>query len=74
MHRSAKRIAFLALITAGFCWGLGFPLSKLVLRETDAAHLVLLRFAVAALVAAPFASAHGSIGVRRVTSKVASLW
>ena len=51
----AKRIAFLALIVAGLCWGLGFPLGKLVLRETDAAHMVLLRFAVAAVVAAPFA-------------------
>jgi drug/metabolite transporter (DMT)-like permease len=51
----AKRIAFLALIVAGVCWGLGFPLGKLVLRETDAAHMVLLRFAVAAVVAAPFA-------------------
>jgi drug/metabolite transporter (DMT)-like permease len=51
----AKRIAFLALIIAGLCWGLGFPLGKLVLRETDAAHMVLLRFAVAAVVAAPFA-------------------
>jgi len=51
----AKRIAFLALIVAGVCWGLGFPLGKLVLRETDAAHMVLLRFIVAAVVAAPFA-------------------
>jgi drug/metabolite transporter (DMT)-like permease len=55
MPRTAKRIAFLALIVAGVCWGLGFPLGKLVLRETDAAHMVLLRFVVAAVVAAPFA-------------------
>lgn len=55
MNHSAKRLAFLALIVAGVCWGLGFPLGKLVLRETDAAHMVLLRFAVAAVVAAPFA-------------------
>jgi drug/metabolite transporter (DMT)-like permease len=55
MRTPAKRIAFLALIVAGVCWGLGFPLGKLVLRETDAAHMVLLRFAVAAVVAAPFA-------------------
>lgn len=53
--RPAKGVAFLALIVAGVCWGLGFPLGKLVLRETDAAHMVLLRFAVAAVVAAPFA-------------------
>ncbi|MBO9710727.1 MAG: DMT family transporter [Caulobacter sp.] len=51
----AKRLAFLSLILAGVCWGLGFPLGKLVLRETDAAHMVLLRFVVAAVVAAPFA-------------------
>ena len=52
-----KRFAFLALALAGVCWGLGFPLGKLALRETDAAHVVLLRFAVAALVASPFALA-----------------
>ena len=46
--------AFLALGLAGLCWGLGFPLGKVVLRETDAAHLVLLRFAVAAAAALPF--------------------
>jgi len=50
-----KSIAFVALALAGICWGLGFPTGKLILRETDAAHMVLLRFAVAALAAAPFA-------------------
>lgn len=50
-----KRLAFLALAASGVFWGIGFPLGKLALRETDAAHVVLLRFAVAALVAAPFA-------------------
>lgn len=50
-----KRLAFLALALAGVFWGLGFPLGKLVLRETDAAHMVLLRFAAASLVALPFA-------------------
>ena len=50
-----KRLAFLALFAAGAFWGLGFPLGKLALREIDAAHMVLLRFAVAALAAAPFA-------------------
>ncbi len=49
------RLAFLALAAAGVFWGMGFPLGKLALRETDAAHVVLLRFAVAALVALPFA-------------------
>jgi drug/metabolite transporter (DMT)-like permease len=48
-----KGRAFAALALAGVCWGLGFPLGKVVLRETDAAHLVLLRFAVAALAALP---------------------
>jgi len=52
-----KRLAFIALALAGVFWGLGFPLGKLVLRETDAAHMVLLRFAVAAVVALPFALA-----------------
>ncbi|ADG12591.1 EamA/RhaT family transporter [Caulobacter segnis] len=50
-----KSIAFLALALAGVCWGLGFPTGKLILTETQAAHMVLLRFAVAALAAAPFA-------------------
>ncbi|MFN3524058.1 MAG: DMT family transporter [Phenylobacterium sp.] len=50
-----KRIAVLALIMAGAFWGLGFPLGKLILAETEAAHMVLLRFAVAALAALPFA-------------------
>jgi len=36
---------------------LGLPLGKLALRETDAAHIVLLRFCVAALASAPFAFA-----------------
>jgi drug/metabolite transporter (DMT)-like permease len=50
-----KSIAFVALALAGICWGLGFPTGKLILTQTDAAHMVLLRFAVAALAAAPFA-------------------
>ncbi len=50
-----NRLAFLALAAAGVLWGLGFPLGKLVLHETDAAHMVLLRFAVAAVVSLPFA-------------------
>jgi drug/metabolite transporter (DMT)-like permease len=50
-----RRLAFLALVASGVLWGLGFPLGKLVLNETDAGHMVLLRFAVAAVVALPFA-------------------
>jgi drug/metabolite transporter (DMT)-like permease len=50
-----KRFAFLALALAGCFWSLGFPLGKLILRETDAAHMVLLRFTVAALAGLPFA-------------------
>jgi drug/metabolite transporter (DMT)-like permease len=49
-----NRLAFLALAAAGVLWGLGFPLGKLVLTETDAAHMVLLRFAIASVVAIPF--------------------
>lgn len=50
-----KRFAILALIAAGVFWGLGFPLGKLILTETEAAHMVLLRFAVAAAASLPFA-------------------
>jgi len=50
-----KRFAILALIMAGVFWGLGFPLGKLILTETEAAHMVLLRFVVASLAALPFA-------------------
>jgi drug/metabolite transporter (DMT)-like permease len=49
-----RRLAFLALVASGVLWGLGFPLGKMVLREIDAAHMVLLRFAVAAVIAIPF--------------------
>lgn len=52
-----SRLAYLALCLAGVCWGLGFPLGKLALREMEAAHMVMLRFAVAAVAAAPFALA-----------------
>jgi drug/metabolite transporter (DMT)-like permease len=52
-----NRVAFLALALSGICWGLGFPLGKFVLTETNAAHMVLLRFAVAAIAALPFALA-----------------
>ena len=52
-----NRLAYLALVLSGICWGLGFPLGKLALREMPAAQMVLLRFGVAALAAAPFAFA-----------------
>ncbi len=52
-----KRLAYLALTLAGACWGLGFPLGKLALRELAPSHVILLRFAVAAVAAAPFALA-----------------
>lgn len=54
-YRLMKRLAFFALTLAGVAWGFGFPMGKLALRETDAAHMVLLRFAVATLAALPFA-------------------
>lgn len=50
-----RSLAILALVLSGVFWGLGFPLGKLAIREMPAAHMVLLRFAVAALAAAPFA-------------------
>lgn len=53
--KTSKPLAFAALTLAGICWGLGFPLGKLALREISASHLVLLRFAVASLAALPFA-------------------
>jgi drug/metabolite transporter (DMT)-like permease len=59
-----KRLAIVALIVAGTCWGLGFPLGKVAMHEMSAAHMVLLRFAVAAVAAAPFA--FGSAEARRL--------
>lgn len=50
-------LAICALVLAGVGWGVGLPLGKLALREIDPAHMVLLRFAVAALAALPFALA-----------------
>lgn len=52
-----RRLAILALILSGVFWGMGFPLGKLAIREIPAANMVLLRFAVAALTALPFALA-----------------
>lgn len=52
-----NRLAFLALAAAGLFWGLGFPLGKLALRSVEPAHMVLLRFVVATIVALPFALA-----------------
>lgn len=51
------RLAIVALIFAGVAWSLGFPLGKVALRETSAANVIFLRFAVAAIAAAPFALA-----------------
>jgi len=45
---------YLALSTAGACWGLGLPFGELALRETDAAHMIMLRFAVAGLAVLPW--------------------
>lgn len=60
-----RRAAFLALILAGVCWGLGFPLGKLALRETSPAHMVLLRFAVAAVAALPFVLGREAVALFR---------
>lgn len=53
----SNRVAYLALILSGVCWGLGFPLGKLALAELPAAHMVLWRFLIGAAAAAPFALA-----------------
>ena len=44
---------YLALFSSGLFWGLGLPFGKLALAGTDAAHMILLRFLVAGLAAAP---------------------
>lgn len=46
---------YLALVAAGSCWGLGLPFGKVALAEMDAAHMILLRFAVAAVAVLPVA-------------------
>ena len=46
---------YLALVAAGCCWGLGLPFGKIALAETDAAHMILLRFAVAGIAVLPIA-------------------
>ena len=50
-----NRLAFLLLLAAGVFWGMGFPLGKVALGETDAAHMVLWRFVFASVIALPFA-------------------
>ena len=52
-----RGLAILALAAAGAGWGVGFPLGKLALAEMPASQMVLLRFALAAVLAAPFALA-----------------
>ena len=44
---------YLALFTSGLCWGLGLPFGKMTLAATDPAHMILLRFLVAAAAALP---------------------
>ncbi len=44
---------YIALFGSGLCWGFGLPFGKLALAATDASHMILLRFLVAAVVAAP---------------------
>ncbi|MDF0488033.1 DMT family transporter [Sphingomonas sp. H39-1-10] len=53
----AAMLPFLFLALAGIFWGLGFPFGKIALHEMGAAHMVLLRFAIAAVVSLPFALA-----------------
>ena len=53
-----NRLAILALILSGLCWGVGFPLGKLAMREIGAGQMIALRFIIAALVALPFALAN----------------
>ncbi len=50
-----NRLAIVALILSGLCWGVGFPLGKLAMREVGAGQMIALRFIIAALVALPFA-------------------
>jgi len=45
---------YLVLSAAGACWGLGLPFGELALHETDAAHMIMLRFAVAGLAVLPW--------------------
>ena len=52
-----NRLAILALIVSGLCWGVGFPLGKLAMQEIGAGQMVALRFIFAAVFALPFALA-----------------
>lgn len=52
-------LALLALILSGVFWGVGFPLGKIALAESSPSEVVLLRFAVATIVALPFAIGSG---------------
>jgi drug/metabolite transporter (DMT)-like permease len=50
-----RGVAALELFTAAMFWGFGFIASVFVLRETGAAHLAFLRFAISGLVVLPYA-------------------
>ena len=50
---SVSPIYYLALVVAGVSWGVGFPLAKLTLVELDPAHMILVRFLIASVLALP---------------------
>lgn len=52
-----SRLAIAALILSGLCWGTGFPMGKLALREIGPGQMIALRFIIAGLVSLPFALA-----------------
>src|SRR3954453_7312973 len=54
--QSDRRNAIFALSAAGVIWGLTIPFSKLALGWLDPLSLTVARFAVAAVLLAPFAS------------------
>ena len=53
-HTQAMSIwPYVALFASGLFWGLGLPFGKMALAESDASHMILLRFVVAGVAAAP---------------------
>lgn len=53
MPRHALAPAYAALIVANLGWGIGFPLAKFALRELDAGSMILLHYAIAAVLVLP---------------------
>lgn len=70
LHHRSERAALAAVVAACVIWGSSFLLAKVALAELPVGHVVLWRFALAALVLIPWA-VRGGLPARRDVPRVA---